>query len=76
MVKRPNASIKPNLQSMAQAALQLSQAEKQELITILQGMLEAESLDDELPAVLNQTLKDRYPYHGPKGGRGYYEGIL
>lgn len=50
----------------------LSRAEKQELIAILQGMLDAdvEEIDSE---ALNQTLKENNPYFGPKGGSGYYE---
>jgi hypothetical protein len=43
---------------MAQAALPLSRAEKQELIAILQGMLDADGEEVDAEA-LNQTLKEK-----------------
>jgi hypothetical protein len=72
MAKRRTFSTSANLQSLAQAALPLSRAEKQELIAILQGMLDAE-VEEVDAGALNQTLKDNHPYYGPKGGSGYYE---
>jgi hypothetical protein len=60
MAKRRSFSATASLQSLAQAALMLSRAEKQELIAILQGMLDAdvEEIDSE---ALNQTLKENNP---------------
>jgi hypothetical protein len=36
-------------------------------------MLEADFSEEAGSEAPNQTLKERFLYHGPKGGRGYYE---
>lgn len=59
-----------SLQSVAQAAARLSQAEKQELIDILRTML---ALDEEAETQSEEQMREQQAYHGPKGGRGYYE---
>jgi hypothetical protein len=61
MTKRRTFSTTANLQSLAQAALPLSRAEKQELIAILQGMLDAE-VEEVDTGALYQTLKEHNPY--------------
>jgi hypothetical protein len=67
---RRNLSDQASLQSVAQAAARLSQADKEELIAILQAML---ALDEKAKAQPEEQIRVRQEYHGPKGGKGYYE---
>lgn len=59
-----------SLQGVAQDAARLSQEEKQELIDILRTML---VLNEEAEAQTEEAIREQQEYHGPKGGRGYYE---